>query len=245
MNALKSISLSAPKINSNYIATPATITTSTVSQGSSPSNYIIENTAVSSSNQMFFDQTYTMLELHMLGDLSPLEPINQPSDSPHKRKSKSVASNLNSRKSHSISSVKTNFINISQTISEADEDFSIKSPQSILDSSDFPFVQLQAPPLNRHKKRRERCKHENEEQSSEVVEGEIKRYNLKNRFGVICYNQQKVNVYEDDLILSGTNIKKFKDMVKKKVKILVEFQLKKVLEEGVEKFRPYNILIKA
>lgn len=245
MNALKSLSFSAPKINSNYIAKPTFLTKSSISQESSPSHYKVENTAVSSNKSIFFDQAFTILELHMLGELSPLEPINQPSDSPHMRKSKSETRNLNSCKSHSISSVKTNFLSVSQTISEVDEDYSLKSPLSIPDYSDFPYVQLQAPPPYKYKKRRERCKHENEETSSEIIQGEIKRYNLKNRFGVICFNQQKVNVYEDDLILSGTNIKKFKDMVKKKIKILVEFQLKKVFEEGSEKYRPYNIIIKS
>lgn len=235
-------SSSAPKINSNFLFKPTYINSSTLSQGVSPSEYKTENCPLFSNHKIFFDENSTILELHMLGELSPLDPINNLENS-QKRKSRSVTRSLSFKKPERVYPTKFPFINISPTVPEVDEDYSLKSPISFSDSTDLPYVQLQAPPLNRYKKRRERCSHENEEVNLKVIEGEVKRYNLKNRFGFIYYKQQKVNVYEDDLILSGTNIKKFKDLVKKKCKIIVEFQLKKVFEEGVEKLRPINIQV--
>ena len=234
-------SLSAPKINSNFSSKPTYVNNTTVSQGVSPSEYKIENSLCFSNKKIFFDDNLTVIELHILGELSPFDPIDN-LDSLQKRRSKRVARSLSFSKTDKVFPTKCNFLNI-QAVSEVDDDHSLKSPLSLSDSTDLPFVQLHPPPLNRYKKRRERCTHNNEEVNSEVIEGEIKRYNLKKRFGVICFYQQKVNVYEDDLILSGTNIKIFKDLVKKKCKIMVMFQLKKVFEEGVEKLRPINIQV--
>jgi hypothetical protein len=106
---------------------------------------------------------------------------------------------------------------------------------------DLPCVTLQPPPLAKFRKRKERCTKENETVCSEVIYGVIDRYNLKKRFGKIKTSEQKFLVYEDDLVVSGVNLRHFKKAVLNKVNINVEFKIKKFEDNGIQKARPCDI----
>ena len=84
----------------------------------------------------------------------------------------------------------------------------------------------------------------NEEQiSEERFTGEIKFYQLKKRFGFISLDVDKSDVFlcEDDLVLSGISIKKFKEAIFKKIQQRFSFHIKKYDENGNEKRKAINI----
>ena len=79
--------------------------------------------------------------------------------------------------------------------------------------------------------------------SKERFTGEIKFYQLKKRFGFISLDLDKTDVFlcEDDLVLSGINIKKFKEAVFKKIPQKFSFIIKHYLENGNEKRKAVEV----
>jgi hypothetical protein len=87
---------------------------------------------------------------------------------------------------------------------------------------------------NKHVKRKERCDHDDEIVSVEKYSGILKKYHLKARYGFIKSDSKKVFLCEDELVLSGINLKKFKDCVFNKIPICLEFKLKSFAHNGKE-----------
>jgi hypothetical protein len=247
-NIIKHTSFSAPKISYFTKAeTKKTIFYST-SQETSPSLYCILNFPLSDSVQtnqknFFFDNSIPLTELQLLGETSPLEPINQKfQESCEKAKSECKNFKLPARLSFykTKSKEKPRVFTFCNPIDEVDEDIKKNKLEIKLD---LPCVKLQPPPLDKFRKRKERCTRQNETISNEVINGVIDRYNLKNRFGRIKTSEKKFVLYEDDLVVSGVNLRHFKNAVKKKENIKVEFKIKQFEDNGAEKIRPCEIRI--
>lgn len=94
-------------------------------------------------------------------------------------------------------------------------------------------------------KREKRGKFNEESFSDERFIGEIKFYQLKKRFGFISLDIDKTDVFlcEDDLVLSGVNIKKFKETVFKRVPIKLSFAIKFYYEFDQKKRKAVNVKI--
>ena len=92
-------------------------------------------------------------------------------------------------------------------------------------------------------KRENRGTFDKEELSEERTTGEIKFYQLKKRFGFISLDEDKSDIFlcEDDLVLSGINIKKFKETVFKKVQQRFSFLIKYYSEKGAIKRKVVDI----
>ena len=245
-NIIKHTSFSAPKISYFTKAeTKNTIFYST-SQETSPSVYCILNFPLSDSVQanqknFFFDNSIPLTELQLLGETSPLEPINQKfQESCEKAKSECKNFKLPARLSFykAKPSEKAKVFTFCDPIYEVDENCKKNKFEIKLD---LPCVKLQAPPLDKFKKRKERCTKSNETISNEVINGVIDRYNLKNRFGRIKTSESKYVLYEDDLVVSGVNLRHFKKAIKQKENIKVEFKIKKYEDNGTQKLRPCEI----
>ncbi|OMJ76579.1 hypothetical protein SteCoe_24024 [Stentor coeruleus] len=87
---------------------------------------------------------------------------------------------------------------------------------------------------SRYNKRKARCNHYNEIVSEERYSGILKKYQLKTRYGFIKTQSKKVFLCEDELVLSGVNLRKFKDCIYNKIPIHLEFNLKSFVENGKE-----------
>ena len=92
-------------------------------------------------------------------------------------------------------------------------------------------------------KREKRGTFNEEELSSERATGEIKFYQLKRRFGFISLDEDKSDIFlcEDDLVISGINIKKFKETVFKKITQRFSFFIKYYNEDGAIKRKVVDI----
>ena len=92
-------------------------------------------------------------------------------------------------------------------------------------------------------KREQRGTFVEEALSEKRVTGEIKFYQLKKRFGFITLDQDQSDIFlcEDDLVLSGVNIKRFKEAVFKKVTQKFSFFVKNYFENGCEKRKAVEI----
>lgn len=235
---LTSSSRSAPKISYFSTTNVSTRVYSNASQGSTPTLYCVSNFPIDieiekEQQKIFFDKSHSILELQMLGQDSPLEPINQAVNE-SVRKAKSECRNFAKAFSFGLAKkdkiVKRNFFYFSHLITEEEEKikFDNKKLEIRLDLQD---IKLQPPPIQKLKKRHERCALPNEVVDELVLKGEIKKYNLKGRFGIITANSEKFTVYEDDLLISGVHIRRFKKAVSKKESILIEFKIKRSMQE--------------
>jgi hypothetical protein len=105
-------------------------------------------------------------------------------------------------------------------------------------------VRLQPPPnKNGLVKREKRGMFCEEHVDSDLECGELKFYQLKKRFGFISLDEDKSDVFlcEDDLVLSGVSIKKFKEAVFKKTELRFSFHIKNYFENGVMKRKAIDI----
>ena len=104
-------------------------------------------------------------------------------------------------------------------------------------------VKLQAPPKCGLVKREKRGVFNEEKVSYDRYDGEIKFYQLKKRFGFIALDEDKSDVFlcEDDLVLSGVNIKKFKEAVFKRTVIRMNFLIKFYYENGAQKRKAIEV----
>lgn len=245
VNPLKINSFSAPIISTKTKSLRFSVA-SNLSSGGSPSTFQISNKPLASFQRstVFFDASLTISELFMLGELSPVEPINQ-LERFHYRRSRSDSRNLKifsqiscKRLSSGLEIQKLCPFSI---IHEIDEDDGRRRVNS---KNEFNSVKLQDAPIEKFKKRRQRCALNDEVVEDEVIQGEIKRYSLANRSGNLCFNtDKKMAIFEDDLVTSAVNLNKFKRMVQKKQKISVKFQVKKGFREGKVVLKPVNIKI--
>lgn len=221
-----------------------------VSQGCSPSCYSISNVPLEASTikqeNFFFDKSYSILDLQMLGEDSPVDSFDCINHEKTLKKSKSACKDLNLYnfpvQNRELRNAKTIFFNCPVSIDEIDEDDKISTPSlSDVIPNDFPCVKLQDPPKNRHRRRKERCTFNNETLSEQRIKGVLKKYELKKRYGFIKTDNSTIFLCEDDLILSGVHLKKFKESVSRKIPIYLEFNLKNILENGKEAQRAANI----
>jgi hypothetical protein len=245
---IKTASFSAPKLSYFSKAEPKKTFFTSLSQESSPSLYCVLNFPVSDkpeTNQKnyFFDNSVSLTELQMLGESSPFEPINQRFQESCE-KAKSECKNFQVRPSFSpfksLPKKKPQIFNFYNPISEVEE--KEKKPKIEL-KLDLPCVKLQPPPLEKFKKRKERCTNLNESFSLQVHVGVVFRYSLKKRLGKIKFDEQKIVLFEDDLVVSGVNLRQFKNSVGRKENIRVQFKIKKYEENGNVKTRPFDIRI--
>ena len=104
-------------------------------------------------------------------------------------------------------------------------------------------VKLQPPPKCGLVKREKRGTFNEEEVSYDRYDGEIKFYQLKKRFGFVSLDEDKSDVFlcEDDLVLSGVNIKKFKEAVFKRTVIRMNFLIKFYYENGAQKRKAVDV----
>ena len=125
---------------------------------------------------------------------------------------------------------------------EDDKGFGVRNGEK--GSGNLSYSESQLKIFGRFKRRKERCRVLNEGICEEIVTGRIERYNLKGRFGKLVSGSHTLWVYEDDLVVSGVNLRKFKKSVRKKSQIQVTFCIKKASEAGEIKLRPVNIQLK-
>lgn len=242
----KGFSHSAPKISYFSSGEHKVTSYNTVSQGATPTLYCIHNFPIvldadKNRKNLFFDESLSICELQMLGQASPLEPINQVHNESSKKAKSECKNHETSLYLGLISKTKkskTTFFDFSSTIREEEEtkDKSKVKSLKIDIKLDLPEVKLQPPPIHKFKKRRERCALISEVVEETVLVGEIKNYNLKGRFGIVKTDSGKYTVYEDDLLISGVSLRRFKKAVSKKEMILVEFKIKRSTQE-VDKSR--------
>jgi hypothetical protein len=137
-------------------------------------------------------------------------------------------------------------INPSFPLSDASTEYDISPAADIrnhctVSSND---IKLHLPP-NKYGlfKREKRGTFNEEEISEDKYTGEIKFYQLKKRFGFISLDLDKTDVFicEDDIVLSGISIKKFKDAVLKKKTQRFKFLIKRYYENGNEKRKAVNV----
>ena len=106
-------------------------------------------------------------------------------------------------------------------------------------------VILKPPPLKPSLvKREKRSTFENESISEEFFIGKIKFYNLKKRHGFISVEAaDDVFLVEDELVLSGVLLRKFKDDIYNKKEKVLKFRIKKRCDNGKTKRIATNIEI--
>ena len=106
-------------------------------------------------------------------------------------------------------------------------------------------VILKPPPLKPSlAKREKRSTFENEAISEEFFIGKIKFYHLKKRHGFISVEgAEDVFLVEDELVLSGVLLRKFKDDIYNKKEKILKFRIKKRLDNGKIKRIATNIEI--
>ncbi|CAG9319674.1 unnamed protein product [Blepharisma stoltei] len=105
-------------------------------------------------------------------------------------------------------------------------------------------VILQAPPLKPAVlKRKKRGEFQDETIIQNRYTGILKFYKLKNRFGFIAMDDGSTDVFicEDDLVLSGVNLKKFKQDVYNKIPIQLSFLIKEYEDKGKPKRKAVEI----
>jgi hypothetical protein len=96
------------------------------------------------------------------------------------------------------------------------------------------------------KKRQERGAFSDEFVTKVRYTGVMKFYQTKKRFGFICLDHDHTDVFlcEDDLILSGINLKFFKEQVKAYKPMRFSFLLKFYLEEGKPKRKAVDLVLR-
>ncbi|OMJ79009.1 hypothetical protein SteCoe_21038 [Stentor coeruleus] len=226
MKRVKFHSLSSPNIMSLLNEKIPLSDLITISPGMSPSNYRIYNAPLdqlcNNTIHMLFANDISQLEHKLLGGNSPIDEFLPGNKSRFFRKAKSVCSRLKSKFVQSKNSIiaedpeEANFIPEKIPIMELAQGIKIKEK----------VVILKKPP---NKNRLQRGTFEGEKVTIKKYTGKIKTYNLRKRFGFIkADGDEKLEVFicEDDLVLSGINMKQFKDRISKKGLIQLRFNIK-------------------
>jgi len=127
----------------------------------------------------------------------------------------------------------------------SDSDFTPSSNGSQMPTIQVNEIKLQKPPRKGIEKREERSNFESEQVSDQMHTGKLKFYHLKKRFGFITLDKDSSDVFlcEDDLVLSGIHIKKFKESVLKKEEVSFSFYIKEYNENAKQKRKAISIQI--
>lgn len=103
-------------------------------------------------------------------------------------------------------------------------------------------IELMPPPKKNTEKRQHRGEFEEEKIKENRVSGVLKFYRLNKRFGFIsAEGTDDLFVCEDDLVLSGVNIKQFKDDVYHDRVVSLSFRVKHYLERGKDKRKAIDL----
>lgn len=241
------LSHSAPKICRVNEKTAIYRPQSTISTDVSPSLYAISNHPLDSSDkaceQSFFDASLSLSDLQLLGRLCNVNIFDSPEPIEKLRKTKSCSSAIdNFDNSLEKLRIGIKFIFPSSHIIDECEDEATPQLVDCPDHRDLflPVVKL-LPAPKANKKRVLRCTYENQEISEKKCQGVLKNYNLRKRFGFIKYEEEKIFICEDDIVLSGVNLSLFKDNVAKKKTINVTFQISSQVENSKETRKAVNI----
>ncbi|OMJ81270.1 hypothetical protein SteCoe_18262 [Stentor coeruleus] len=207
---------------------------SSVSPGVSPSTYKILNLPLDQSfyfkTNTFFASDALLYELQLLGENNPIDEYSTEDRLKSIRKAKSACSRVKS--CYFISKDKVIIEDLEESSQVSDKIHKDIEPRRI--EIKEKAVILSKPP---NKKRLERGTFEDEKVTIRKFRGKVKTYNLKKRFGFVKVdNDDKLELFicEDDIVLSGVNIKNFKDSVYKKKPIFLRFNIKKHIREGKE-----------
>jgi hypothetical protein len=106
-----------------------------------------------------------------------------------------------------------------------------------------PVILLEPPKKKALHKRMERCQYEVEQVVETRKKASLKFYNLKKRFGFITLIEDSSDIFlcEDDVLLSGQNFKQFKDAVAKRRPISLLCDVISYENRGVAKLKAVNI----
>lgn len=250
----QSYSFSAPKVlgycNYPIFTFNAGKVSPKVSPGTSPScfaikNFPIEHSGSNKNRNFFFNSEISLNELMKLADIPSIEEEDDDQVSSIKR---------NQYLSKSATKKPENFGSVYLQRKKIEENFVEDRETSVNKVNEPRFVPinvaqivLKNPPLRpANVKREKRSNFDDEEISCDRFSGSLKFYNLNKRFGFIKVDDQDFDAFlcEDELILSGQNLKKFKDDVYKKIPVSFEFNIKKYLNNQVEKKKAVLIKIK-
>lgn len=243
------MSFSAPKIlgSSNspiFNFNPKTYSIKT-SPGESPSCFQINNFPIESSmsqikGDFFFNSELSLRDMQEIADIITIEEEDD---------TMNLSGILNNIIQSKSASNPPYVLAISAKTSRKNEEYIKSKADKNRDSREVPItlpeIKLQMPPVRpKNLKRQQRKVINNEEVICKSFSGELKFYNLKKRFGFIKVNNQDFDAFicEDDILLSGANLRKFKDDVYNKKKINLEFDvIKYVNDQGTEMQKAVNI----
>jgi hypothetical protein len=109
-----------------------------------------------------------------------------------------------------------------------------------------PLVLQEPPKKNSLHKRMERCQYKIEAVVETRKQGTLKFYNLRKRFGFVTLVEDSSEVFicEDDILLSGQNLKQFKDAVAKRHPVLILCDVKSYESKGELKLKAVNVEVR-
>ena len=81
---------------------------------------------------------------------------------------------------------------------------------------------------------------------AENTTGKLKFYSFKNRYGFILWDRDASDIFlcEDDLILSGVNLKSIKKAITKKIEMKLQFTVLKYIRDGKDARKAVNLKIR-
>ena len=254
-DSLLAYSFSAPKIlgtcNSPIFTFSPGKFSPQISPGESPScfaikNFPIEHSGNSKNRNFFFNSAVSLNELKKLADIPTIEEEDENQLSSFKLDSKIISKSVSKK---AASSPILNFLLKKRDDSKEEEkkiEFYKKRIQNSLKFVPITVneIILQRPPARPGNiKRQKRGTFNDEMISFSRYTGQLKFYNLQKRFGFIKVDNEDFDVFicEDDMLLSGQNLRKFKDDVYKKHSVGFAFNIKKYMNNGVEKMKAVMI----
>lgn len=249
-----SSSFSAPKIlgtsNSPIFKFNLSKQSPKVSPGESPSCFAIRNCPIDSStsrsHDFFFNSEVPLNELHKLANIITIEEEDDEQISCLKKAVTSKSASQKPSKSPKLNSYK-DICNENQAEEENQPEPCKARRELRFVPIKLPQVILQRPPVRPGNiKREKRGTFNSEAISYDRFSGSLKFYNLQKRFGFIKIDNEEFDAFicEDDLLISGQHLRKFKDDVYKKLLVNFVFNIKKYTNnEGVEKWKAVNIQI--
>ena len=208
-----------------------------LSPGESPSAYAIQNTALDNNSLIFFNSCVSLKDFEKLAAIDSITEEDDESCSDFKHGSQNGWKSASQKPLH---------LTASRLPGLADLDLVKRHEPRFVPISVVPVI-LQTPPVRPGNHKREiRGKFDNELLSFDRYSGSLKFYSFKKRNGFIKVNEGDFDVFicEDDMILSGQNLKKFKDDVFQKNPVYFEFNIKKYLNNyGEEKRKAVHIKV--
>ena len=249
-----SYSFSAPKIlgssNSPIFCFNTGKLSPTISPGESPSCFVIRNFPVEHSGKnknrnFFFNSDVSLNELKKLAEIPTIKEEDDDQLSSINPQELFLCKSASQKQVFSPSYIKHKERCNENSEEKAHEKFFLAQGPRFVPIT-VPQIILQRPPARPGNLKREKRGTFNDEMISfDRYTGFLKFYNLQKRFGFIKVINEEFDVFicEDDMLLSGQNLRKFKDDVYKKHLIDLEFNIKKYLNSGIEKMKAIHIII--